>query len=172
MQVGSATQCDAIVGLDRDQQRAKRARTLRLRQPMQVEGLGQRSGRLGLVARLRVGAARHRLQQLACILKITTPQQGCALAGEPVGGIGCHAVVRGDEHFARRWRTAFGTPAHRMTLAVLNPADELHRVHRHGNPALTNTAFTRRCPRHSALGATAQDAGIFRSAASRGNRSA
>ncbi|MCY1301610.1 hypothetical protein D9M68_739680 [compost metagenome] len=127
--IGRAAQRHAVVGLERQQQHAQRAGALRLRQPVQVEGLGGGAGRaLGLLARpagllrLALGAPCHGVEQLARVLEVAAPQQGSALAGEPVGGVGAGGVV-GDHHAARRRVAGLGAPGGAALGAVLGPVD-------------------------------------------------
>ncbi len=110
---GGAPQRDLRAGLEGNQQHAERARALRLRHAVEVEGFGgggRRPGRLARLARAAVGAARHRLQQLAGVVVVAAPQQRAALAGQAPGGVGLHGVV--GHHHAARWRlAALGAPA-------------------------------------------------------------
>ena len=97
--VGRAPQRDAVVRVERDQQHAERARALRPRLAMQMEGFGGRwatslgRGRLFRLARRAVGAARQRRQHLPRVLEVAAPQQRRALAREAVRVVGRHAVV-------------------------------------------------------------------------------
>ena len=78
------------------------------------------------LARLAVGAPRHRLQQLAGVLEIAAPQQRGARARQTKRRIGGHAVV-GDDHLRGRRQAALRAPAGAPLLARLGPAYQ--RVH-------------------------------------------
>ena len=131
--VGRATQRNAVVRVERHQQHAQRARTLRPRLAMEMEGFGRRRGRRGCgrlfrLARPAVGATRQRNQHLARVLEVAPPQQRGALAREAVRVVGRHAVV-GDDHALRGRRAALRAPARGARLAVLGPVHDRMRVH-------------------------------------------
>src|SRR3990170_5958913 len=80
---------------------------------------GRRAGR----TRTTVNAPRQRLQQLARILEVPSPQQRSALAGEVIGGVGRRAVV-GDDDAPGGRHAALGAPTGRADFAGLGPADD------------------------------------------------
>ena len=75
----SATQGNGVIPRQRYQHHGKVARTLALRLAVQVKSL------CSIVRtqhrRFALGTPRHGLQQLASVVVITTPQQGCAFTG-------------------------------------------------------------------------------------------
>ena len=126
--VGRAAQGDGVVASYRYQQRAQRARALRLRLAVQVKALGRGGpGQLlrglgGCLGVLAVGAAHQGLQQLARILEVAAPQQGRALAGQAVGAVGAQRVV-GRLHAGGRGGATLGAPAGALRLALFAPFD-------------------------------------------------
>lgn len=113
--VGRTAQRDRVVGVERDQQHPERARTLRLRETMQVECVD--AGRGFRLLRLALDTARHRLHELARILEITLPDERGALASKAVSRVGGKTIVGGHRTLGRR-HAGFGAPAHGMIGAV------------------------------------------------------
>jgi len=70
-----------------------------------------------------VRPARHRLQQLACVLEVAAPQQRSPFAGQAISGI-CGNVIFGHFHPFGRRRARFRTPACRSFFAPFVPADD------------------------------------------------
>jgi hypothetical protein len=138
-EVRRPAQRHGVVGRQRNDQHAQHPGPLRLRLAVQVKrlcrggwcrglGTGTGGGRAGGPARLAIRPAGQRLQQLAGIVKVAAPQQGRALAGQTVGGVGAHRVV-GQHHAPWRRGTTFRTPAHRLLDAVFEPVELRGRVH-------------------------------------------
>jgi len=77
--LGGTAQRDGVIPLQGYQHHGQVARTLALRLAVQVKSL------CGIVRtqhrRFALGTPRHGLQQLASVVVITTPQQGCAFTG-------------------------------------------------------------------------------------------
>ena len=128
--IRSTTQRNTIVGVEGQQQHGQHACALRLRLPVLVELVhrcdrhhGFTTGPPSLLARrCPVHAPDQRLQQLPGVVEISTPEQRRTFAGQPVGGIGRHAVV--GHHDAPGWRSgAFRTPARRTRRPGLLPVD-------------------------------------------------
>src|SRR5580658_3410433 len=95
---------------------------------MQVEnfgrGCGQRGcGRLFWLAPLTLGATRQRSEHLAGVLEVTSPQERCTLACEPIRIVGGGAVI-GDDDVRGRRRAALRAPARRARLAILDPVKD------------------------------------------------
>lgn len=65
-----------------------------------------------------VGASCQCLQQLPRILKVASPQQSRAFAGQPVGGISRGGVVGNHNLFGRRC-TAFRAPDGRAGISCV-----------------------------------------------------
>ena len=125
LDIGGAAQRNAVVRIEGQQQHAQHARSLRLGQPVLVKGVGDRHCRGGLFALARghlVGAARQRLQQLPGVVKVAAPEQGRALAGQSVGGVGSGGVVGQDDALGR-WRAALRAPPRGAFLARFKPVD-------------------------------------------------
>jgi len=101
-----------VAGVKFHQQHAQRARALCLGLAVQVEGLGDRH-RLGGFDALAFGhlvdAPGDGLQQLAGVLKVATPQQAGAGAGQAVGTVGAQGVV-GQHHTLGRRAATFAAP--------------------------------------------------------------
>jgi hypothetical protein len=126
-----------VVGRQRNDQHAQHPGPLRLRLAVQVKrlcrggwcrGLGTGGRPARGSARLAIRPSGQRLQQLAGIVKIPAPQQGRALARQPVGRVGAHRVV-GQHHAPWRQGAAFRSPAHRLLDAVFKPVELRGRVH-------------------------------------------
>jgi hypothetical protein len=126
--VGRTAQGDAVVPLQRNEQRAQRACALRLRLAVQVKargGIGLRclGGGAGCGrCWLAFDTALQGLQELARVLEVAPPQQCRALTGQAVGLVSAQAVV-GDLHAARRSCALGRTPVQRVRLALLGPCD-------------------------------------------------
>jgi hypothetical protein len=111
---------------ERYQQHSQHARALGLCLAMQMKGLrGRGCGRPGALA---IGAARHRLQQLARILEIAAPQHRIALARQTMRRIGRDAVVCDDNALGRR-DSALRAPQRGAGLACFGPANDWAHVH-------------------------------------------
>ncbi|MNV59481.1 hypothetical protein D3C71_1519060 [compost metagenome] len=138
--IGRTAQPNAVVALQRDQDRGQHACALRLRLAMQVKRLGRR-GRSKLLSRLGGGLAglagftgfgrfslfgirapHQGLQQHAGVLKIPLPQEAGAFAGHAVRRIGGQSVV-GCDNPARSRGAAFGAPSGLLNLALAAPFD-------------------------------------------------
>jgi len=88
-----------------------------------VKRLGGRGHLRGLVAPwFAVQSTCQRLQQVAGVLKVATPQQGCAFASQFVGLVRRHAVV-GHDHALGRGHSGFRSPKGIVFGAVLGPVD-------------------------------------------------
>src|SRR5580658_6693564 len=103
-----------------DQQRTQGARPLCTGLAIQMKSLG---AHLLRSVRAAVYALSQSHQQLSRILKVTPPQQGDTLTGEPIRLIGRGLVV-GNHHAARGRRSTLGNPARTVRRATFRPMND------------------------------------------------
>ena len=123
--IGGAAQIQSVLAIQHHQQLVQHAAALRLGLSMGMKRLGH-----GLVvgstcrcfglAWWFVNAAHQGLQQLSRILKITLPQQACALTSQTVSGVCAHAVV-GQHHPLGRFQAIVSMPQRLLCLGLRRP---------------------------------------------------
>lgn len=127
--------------IEGNQQHAQNTCTLRLRHAFAMERFGKSRAGHCTGARLAIKSAPQGLQQLACILKITSPEQRGPLAGKPIGGIRRHGVIR-HTHPTRCGHATWGLPRQDAPFICILPYDHFVRRYVHVAVAFTHALLS------------------------------